>query len=213
VVVVSVGYRKTLLMSSKEIKDYYDATVDREVRSDLQQAIKLVDEPKIAIDCGCGAGRDVAYLLANGFIVHAFDIETDSILRCKKRFEGKDNVFLSQDSFSSYSYPFASLILADASLFFCPESEFNEVWSKINKSLSPGGIFVGSFLGPNDTLANPSYRKESFWPDILVFKEVQLRTKFNNFEIVNWTEHNIDGKTAQGKLHHWHIFSIIAKKI
>ena len=200
-------------MTNNEISDYYDVTADRDVRSDLQQAIRLVDEPRIAIDCGCGAGRDIAYLLANGYIVHAFDIESDSILRCKKRFEGKDNVFLSQDSFNSFSYPFASLILADASLFFCPEGEFDEVWSKIYKSLSPGGIFVGSFLGPNDTMADPSYRKELFWPDVLVFEEVQLRPIFNSFEIISWIEHSIDGKTAQGKLHHWHIFSIIAKKI
>ena len=200
-------------MSNEEITDYYDATVDRDVRSDLQRAIKLVNEPKIAIDCGCGAGRDIAYLLDNGFIVHAFDIEPDSILRCKKRFAGIDNVFLSQDSFNSFSYPIASLIVADASLFFCAEGEFSEVWSKINKSLSPGGIFVGSFLGPNDTMANPNYKKEPFWPDKLVFKEVQLRAKFNNFEIISWSEHNIDGKTPQGRLHHWHIFSIIAKKI
>jgi SAM-dependent methyltransferase len=199
-------------MTNKEISDYYDVTADRDVRSDLQQAIKLVDEPGIAIDCGCGAGRDIAYLLDNGFIVHAFDIESDSILRCKKRFEGKDNVFLSQDSFNSFSYPFVSLVLADASLFFCTEGEFDEVWSKINKSLSPGGIFVGSFLGPNDTMADPSYRKELFWPDILVFEEVQLRPLFNNFEIISSTEHCIDGKTAQGRLHQGHIFSIIAKK-
>jgi len=199
-------------MTNKEISDYYDVTAGRDVRPDLQQAIKLVDEPKIAIDCGCGAGRDVAYLLDNGFIVHAFDIESDSILRCKKRFEGNDNVFLSQDNFNSFSYPFASLILADASLFFCPEGEFDEVWSKINKSLSPGGIFVGSFLGPNDSMADPNRRTEPFWPDILVFKEVQLRSKLNSFEIISWTEHELDGKTAQGGLHHWHIFSIIAKK-
>jgi len=200
-------------MKDKEISDYYDATFDRDVRSDLQQAIKLVYEPKIAIDCGCGAGRDIEYLLDHGFVVHAFDIETDSIVRCKKRFDGKDNVFLSQDGFNSFSYPHSSLVLADASLFFCPEGEFNEVWSKINKSLSPGGVFVGSFLGPGDTMANPGYRKELFWPDVLVFNEVELRSKFNKFEIINWTEHNLDGTTEQGRLHHWHIFSIIAKKI
>jgi len=62
-------------------------------------------------------------------------------------------------------------------------------------------------------MADPNHRKELFWPDILVFKEIQLRPKFNGFEIISWTEHNIDGKTAQGKFHHWNMFSIIAKKI
>jgi len=122
-------------------------------------------------------------------------------------------LYLSQNDFNSYSYPSASLILADASLFFCPECEFDEVWYKINKSLSPGGVFVGSFLGPEDTMTESGYRKELFWPDLLVFKEEQLRQVFNKFEIISWTEHRIDGKTAQDKLYHWHIFSIVAKKI
>jgi len=167
-------------MTSKEIVEYYDATADRDIRSDLKQAIKLIDEPKIAIDCGCGAGRDIEYLLANGFVVHAFDIEEESILRCRDRFKDNASVFLSQDSFNNFSYPLASLVLADASLFFCPESDFNEVWCKIKESLTPEGIFVGSFLGPNDTMAGPEYSREAFWLDVLVFTEVQLRLAFGD---------------------------------
>jgi len=199
-------------MTSKEISEYYDATAERNIRSDLQQAITLVGEPKIAIDCGCGAGGDIAYLLTNGFVVHAFDIESESIVRCRERFTDEDSVFLSQDGFNTFLYPPASLILADASLFFCPEDEFNEVWCKINKSLTPGGIFVGSFLGPKDTMADSNYRKDTLWPDVLVFTEGQLRPKFNDFDIVSWTEHELDGKTTQGASHHWHIYSLIAKK-
>lgn len=52
-------------MPSQEIKEYYDATKHREVRSDLTFAVNIVGEPKIAIDCGCGAGADIEYLLAN----------------------------------------------------------------------------------------------------------------------------------------------------
>lgn len=62
-------------------------------------------------------------------------------------------------------------------------------------------------------MTESGYRKELFWPDFLVFKEEQLRQVFNKFEIISWTEHRIDGKTAQDKLYHWHIFSIVAKKI
>jgi SAM-dependent methyltransferase len=199
-------------MANQEIAEYYDVTADRDVRTDLQHAIQLVGEPKIAIDCGCGAGRDIAYLLANGFIVHAYDIESESILRCGERFGDNDSVFLSQNSFTSFSYPAASLIVADASLFFCPESDFNEVWNKVKTSLMPAGIFVGSFLGPKDSMAGPDYRRDAFWPDVLVFTEDQLRPRFNEFETVRWTEHDMDGKTAQGAPHHWHVYSIVARK-
>ncbi len=200
-------------MASEKITEYYDATADSDVRSDLRQAIELVGELKVAIDCGCGAGSNIAYLLGNGFIVHAFDIESESISRCSDRFRNDSNLYLSLDGFATFSYPTASLILADASLFFCPKSEFNKVWGKINKSLTAGGIFVGSFLGPRDTMAGADYQGDAFWPDVLVFTEARLRPIFKDLKIINWTEHEMDGRTAQGTTHHWHIFSVIAKKI
>lgn len=199
-------------MATVEINQYYDATEDSNVRADLQQAIDLVSAPKIAIDCGCGAGSDIAYLLASGFVVHAFDIESESISRCSDRFEDETKLFLSQDSFKTFAYPPASLILADASLFFCPPGEFNEVWCKMTAALVLGGIFVGSFLGPRDTTAGPEYQRDAFWPDVLILTEALLQPMFKGFEIVNWTEHEIDGKTAQGAPHYWHIFSVVAKK-
>ena len=199
-------------MATVEINNYYDATEDRNIRPDLQQALGLVIEPKLAIDCGCGAGSDIAHLLANGFVVHAFDIESESISRCRNRFRDETNLFLSHDGFITFSYPPASLVLADASLFFCPPGEFNEVWDKINNALVPGGIFVGSFLGPRDTMADPCHQRDAFWPDVLVLTEARLRPRFNAFEIISWTEHEIDGKTATGAPHHWHIFSVVAVK-
>ena len=199
-------------MTSAEIIEYYNATEDSALRSDLQQAIDLVQGPRIAIDCGCGAGSDIAYLLARDFTVHAFDIESEAIARCNARFQNEAGLYLSRDTFNTFSYPQASLIVADASLFFCRSSEFNEVWSKITNALLPGGVFVGSFLGPRDAMAGTGYRRDVFWPNVLVFTETQLRSRFIELEVVNWTEHELDGTTAQGTPHHWHIFSVIAKK-
>lgn len=40
----------------------------------LDKALSYFDDlPKIAIDCGCGAGNESAFLLQQNFIVHAFD--------------------------------------------------------------------------------------------------------------------------------------------
>lgn len=38
--------------------------------------------PLVAIDCGCGAGNESAYLLSKGFNVHAFDISIDAQKVC-----------------------------------------------------------------------------------------------------------------------------------
>jgi SAM-dependent methyltransferase len=199
-------------VSTPEISEYYDSTAYREIREDLRLAIGLVDNSKVAIDCGCGAGSDIAFLRANGFTVHAFDIELESITRCEKRFKGDDSVHLVQSSFEHFDYPAASLIVADASLFFCSNSEFLDVWSKIVNALSPEGVFVGSFLGPEDTMAGPNYDKAAFWPDTLIVTEDQVRPLFGEFEIVSFTEHKTSGITPQGIPHDWHIFSVVAKK-
>lgn len=200
-------------MRTVRMKNYFDATEQSEVRSDLSLALTLVGKPKIAVDCGCGSGSDIEYLASLGFTVHGFDLETEAIARCKKRFRNNDNVILSQDSFSSFEYPKASLVVADASLFFCPAPEFSTVWNKINDCLFTDGVFVGSFLGPNDTMANSKGSKSSFWENDLTFNESALRNLFKSYKIHNLTEHNLSGTTNSGHPHQWHIFSVVAQKI
>lgn len=199
-------------MPSREISKYFDATEHRDTRNDLKTAVELVEGPRIAIDCGCGAGSDIAFLRDKGFVVHAFDIEPEAIARCQKRFGGDDKVTLSQDSFSTFQYPNASLIVADASLFFCPEHEFDEVWSKINQSLHPNGVFVGSFLGPEDTMAGSGYDRGAFWPNVLVANERTVKAWLKSFEVVSFTEHKKSGKAPGGGDHQWHIYSVVARK-
>jgi len=198
-------------MLSREKQEYFNATADRETRDDLRKAVNLVGGSKVAIDCGCGAGSDIAFLRSEGFIVHGFDIEEESISRCRERFESDDQVHLSKASFSSFHYPSASLILADASLFFCPEVKFDSVWLKINKSLVPNGVFCGSFLGPEDTMASPSYNIDAYWPHVLVFNEEKVKECFKGFEVVSFTEHKKSGLAPDGEPHDWHIYSVIAK--
>ncbi|MFT6910181.1 MAG: SAM-dependent methyltransferase [Oleiphilaceae bacterium] len=200
-------------MSTREIIEYYDSTENSSVRPDLLFALEELKCGKVAIDCGCGAGSDIAYLRSKDFTVHAFDVEEESIERCKKRFKSDDRVILSLDSFSSFTYPRASLIVADASLFFCHKNEFDNVWGNITQSLDTHGIFCGSFLGPKDTMASDDYDKEAFWTDILVLTESRVKEKLIGYEILKWTEHDMAGETSLGEPHHWHIFSVVAKKI
>jgi len=200
-------------MTAEQIRKYYDSTKDSKVRPDLLLAIEHVDEPKVAIDCGCGAGSDIEQLIKHGFKVYGYDLEEESISRCKERFENNSNVILSRDSFATFDYPRASLVLADASLFFCPKDEFDYVWRKIYACLYTTGIFCGSFLGPDDTMAYSSSSKDSFWPNDLVFNEQETKSNFTNYEICRFTEHKSSGKTEQGLPHDWHIFSVVARKI
>lgn len=41
----------------------------------------------------------------------------------------------------------------------------------------------------------------------------QVLSLFNDFEIIDFEEIEKDGKTGLGKIKHWHIYNIIARKI
>lgn len=198
-------------MISKEISDYFEATEHRKTRDDLVNAVKLVSNPKVAIDCGCGSGSDIAFLRSEGFQVHAFDVEEEAINRCQKRYIKDDGVTLTLASFDTYVYPTASLVVADSSLFFCNENLFGTVWNKIANALISDGVFVGSFLGPEDTMAGPDYKRSDYWPDVMVVGEKQIKLLFEGFKINSFTEHRSSGHATDGKPHQWHIFSVIAQ--
>ena len=199
-------------MTSKEISTYFNVTENRPTRDDLKRAIALVNEPKIAIDCGCGAGSDIAFLRANQFQVHAFDIEPEAIERCRRRFGRDSKVWLSQNTFDAFIYPKASLIVADSSLCFCPENMFDAVWEKITHSLLPGGIFVGSFVGGEDTMAGPNYKKALYWPDVLIASESDIINWLRDFRIESFVEHKSSGMGPDGVPQSWHRYAVIAQK-
>ncbi len=204
-------------MPSEQINDYYDVTAESEVRATLKDAVSHVKDkfgsatPR-AIDCGCGAGRDMAYLRSQGFEVYGFDLKAESVRRCRERFVGDDKVQVHQATFRSFDYPTAELVVANASLFFCPESEFPGVWHKIQDALVTGGIFAGAFLGGRDTMASDEYEPDVYWPDVMTVTEDSLKSHINNFEVLHWREHELDGQTAQGQDHHWHIFELTLQK-
>ena len=61
-------------------------------------------------------------------------------------------------------------------------------------------------------MAGPIYDRNTFWPEISVFDEKEVRDIFKSYEICRFTEHKTSGKTSQGIPHDWHIYSIVAKK-
>lgn len=109
--------------------------------------MSLVSESKVAIDCGCGVGSDIDYVAESGLTVYGFDIERESVSCCRSRLKEISNVIISQPSFSTFNYPKASIIMADASLYFCPLSELESVWDKIYRPLHSSGVFCGPILG------------------------------------------------------------------
>ncbi len=200
-------------MLHSPITQYFDATEHREAREDLVFAVQNIGASKVAIDCGCGAGADINYLITNGFTVHGFDLEKESIDRCTRRFKGNNLVSLTRASFSTFNYPQASLVVADASLFFCPQTEFKTVWQKIVECLNTNGVFCGSFLGHEDTMASDTSGASKLWPTVCAFEESEVRSLFKDFEVLRFNEHRSHGKNTQGIKHQWHLYQVVARKL
>ena len=189
-------------------EEYYAKVIRQPHHSIVEQAVEHVaNKPqRVAIDCGCGTGRDTAYLLAQGFEVHAFDSELSALEICEKRFAGNRLLHLTHSSFEAFAYPTADLIVANLALFFCNPEGFQGVWRKISDALPVNGVFCGDILGLKDSWAQAEGRT------VTALAEVEVRALFEQFEIIGWHEQDEFGRTALGREKHWHFYSILAKK-
>ena len=99
-----------------------------------------------------------------------------------------------------------NLIVANYSLLFCNKNNFKELWNKINKSILKDGYFVGNLFG-NKVEWKSTKEKMVF------LTEKQVIELFKNFDIIEFKEVEKDDFTGLGKMKHWHIFNVIAKKL
>ncbi|OMH39216.1 hypothetical protein BGP75_05380 [Motiliproteus sp. MSK22-1] len=189
---------------------YYEAVAKLGVNEHLRLALGLLDDSleKVAVDCGCGTGRDTLYLLGEGFVVHAFDRNSKALeqLRHSTASAGQTSLISSQQSFEQFEFPRAGLINASACLYFCSPSAFDQFWSRLVKSLLPGGIFSGHLMGANDSWIN------SKRPPLTWHRESDLAQMFTGFDILHWDEYDGEGETAIGQKKHWHTYRIVARK-
>lgn len=186
---------------------YYEKSFSRQHSPRTELAAKLNESSfKIAIDCGCGTGSDIYYLGQLGYQIHGFDINPDSISICHDRFSHDPLVDISEASFENFDYPTCGLIVANSSLYFAEPRQFKNTWHSLTSSLVNGGVFAGDFMGKNDSWA-ANYRSPT-----TPLTKLQVLELFDGFEIIRFNERDELGKTALGKMKHWHTFSLVAVK-
>lgn len=188
-------------------RKYYEKALKRPHSFATQEAESKVDcDLKVAIDCGCGTGSDVAYLADKGYQVHGFDINSDAIAICRDRFGVQPLVDVTQSAFESFDYPKASLVVAHSSLFFADPQYFPKVWQRIEACIDIGGVFAGDFMGEKDSWAS-NYRSPT-----TPLTRAEVADLLANFEVISFTERDEHAKTSLGRMKHWHTFSVIAIK-
>lgn len=191
----------------RNIEKYYNNTESEKPRNNVQYFIdKVRCKPGKAIELGCGAGNDTIYLIKNNWNVLAIDRESveERIVKRLNNEEVERFRFKKQD-FEILELERNNLIIANFCLPFCNKDKFEELWDKIKMSILDKGYFVGNFFGLNDS-----------WNGVkteMVFLSIeQVMELFKDFEIILFKEIEKDGLTGLGKMKHWHIFDVIAKR-
>lgn len=191
---------------------YYAAMAGRPPRETLMQALALIESEgtalsqPMAIDLGCGEGRDSVALLQRGWHVLAIDAEPEAIARLQQRAEGlPGQLETQQNRFETLTLPpSVDLINASFSLPFCLPDHFAQVWQQIVAALRPGGWFCGQLFGDRDSWATIPTRTH--------LTRDQAIALLQAFEIKHFHEEEHPGTTALGHEKYWHLFHIVAQK-
>ena len=192
--------------TNKNIEKYYDNTENEMPNYTVKKFIELNVEPGNAVELGCGAGRDTVYLIRNGWNVLARDREdVETRIVSKLLVEELEQFEFFKQRFEDIELENSNLVVANFSLPFCNKNDFKKLWAKINHSILKDGYFVGNFLGDKDEWKIAKEKMTFLTKD-------QVMELFRNFEIVEFKEVEKDGLTGLGKMKHWHIFNVIAKK-
>jgi len=187
---------------------YYKKMDGREPRQLLLDALEKFPAAASlhAIDLGCGDGTETAFLLSRGWSVLAVDAEEAGIKRLLDKVPAEGQVHLQTQVavFEEIVLPSTDLIHASYSLPFCHPEHFPAMWQKITNAVKPGGRLAVNFFGVRDTWANET--------DKTFHTKDQVRTMMDNFEVEYFHEQDEDGEATIGPKH-WHVFTVIAKKV
>ena len=188
--------------------EYYKKIQGRAPRQLLLDALEKFPsgESLQAVDLGSGDGTETVVLLARGWNVLAVDGEPAGIQRLMDKVPHEAQVRLQTQvaKFEEVILPAADLIHASYSIPFCHPDHFPVLWEKVVNALKPGGRFAGQFFGVHDSWADNK--------DMTFHTEAQVRAMLAGLEIEYFHEEDADGQAASGPKH-WHVFSVIARKV
>ncbi|MBX3405080.1 MAG: class I SAM-dependent methyltransferase [Phycisphaeraceae bacterium] len=195
-VVLGKPARETLLSALERF--------EREPKTDSPRAPET--EPPLAIDLGCGEGRDTLELLRRGWRVRAIDSHPMAfdLLLPRVPTEQRERLTVRAAAFEGLDLPAARLVNASFSLPFCEPAHFDALWSRIVAAVEPGGRFCGQLFGDRDSWATI--------PDRSHQTEQRARDMFAAFDIEEFRAEEKDDNDALGNPKHWHVFHVVARR-
>lgn len=197
----------------KTWKDYNSLGEERPARPRLLQTLEnfVFDSAGMALDLGCGSGRDSKELLKRGWKVDAVDIDPESLellAPLKEQFSGLNTIASDFATLALVPNTY-DLINASYSLPFCKPTHFSGFWRMLQESLRPGGLISCEFFGVNDAW-NKIPGGGAGTMTFLSRSELENLLQGWKIELLKETEEL--GPTAFQGLKHWHLFTCIARK-
>lgn len=187
--------------------EYFQAIATKPAHPLYAELDRFLEAPGTACELGCGTGQGVLHLAERGWRVSAVDVmeEPLKILASRIPSTSTDRITLLQTFIEEVEMPEASfdLVVAGFSLFFVSPDELPEVWTKITGSIRTGGLFMGQFLGADDSWAAQGYTGLS---------QDAVREMLGAFEPLHWDHVQRDGKAVHGYPKHWDVTHVIARK-
>jgi SAM-dependent methyltransferase len=189
---------------------YYDKLRDRPPRRALLTALDLFDpsaKGSLAIDLGCGDGRDVIEILRRGWEVVAVDAEPKALERLQERpLPVGCRLTPVVAHFEDVPLPLGvRLVNSSFAMPLCEPDAFRAVWERIREALPAGGRFSGQWYGPRDSWSGR--------PGMSFVSRDEALALLDGFELELFEEEEDDGVTPRGTPKHWHIFHIVARKL
>src|SRR6185437_16975554 len=122
---------------------YYDKLRDRPPRRTLIAALDAFGErdDALAVDLGCGDGRDVVEILRRGWKVVAVDSEPEALRRLMER-GLPGSVTPIEARLEDVPMPIGvELVNSSFALPLCEPERFHDLWARIVEALPSGGRF------------------------------------------------------------------------
>jgi len=184
---------------------YHEVTRNEPLPKNLEVALEFVRARNSALDLGAGSLKDSKHLIAAGFKEVVAVDQQPYVEGLSEELRSKIAVVTSE--FEAYDFPqnHFDLVSAQFSLPFTSPEQFQRVFNSLTASLVQGGIFAGQFFGEKDSWADR--------PGMTFHTTEELDALLSSYEVLVRDEEDRDGEARSGELKHWHVFTIVARKL